>query len=369
MSEGGFFNIQPDWKEHWRGMPSFELTNDQSAYQSLIVNFRNPIDRESFAELLGRNLTDKTKSVWWPKEEIDKITDKRFRAEKQLNPKYPVYVISKGRWESRRTAKALEMMEVPYRIVVEPQEQDEYSSVIDPKKILVLPFSNLGKGSIPARNWVWEHSVQEGHVRHWIMDDNIIRFYRFWQNSTPPVTCGNMFRAIEDFVDRYENVALAGPQYYMFICRKEVYPPYVPNTRIYSCILILNDLYRKGRRWRGRYNEDTDLSLRALKDGWCTVQFNAFLQHKNPTMQMKGGNTDELYEGEGRLEMARSLEQQHPDCVKVSRKFGRWQHQVDYSRFKKNKLKLKGDIGNLPDVNEYRMYLERDEEDFGGEEC
>jgi hypothetical protein len=71
-----------------------------------------------------------------------------------MNPKYPVYIISKGRWESRLTAKALEQIHVPYRIVVEPQERDQYASVIDPKKILVLPFSNLGQGSIPARNWV-----------------------------------------------------------------------------------------------------------------------------------------------------------------------------------------------------------------------
>lgn len=94
-----------------------------------------------------------------------------------MNPKYPVYIISKGRWESRLTSKAFESMSMPYRIVTEPQEFDNYTSVIDPSKILVLPFSNLGKGSIPARNWVWEHSIAEGHARHWIVDDNIQRRY------------------------------------------------------------------------------------------------------------------------------------------------------------------------------------------------
>ena len=33
-----------------------------------------------------------------------------------MNPKYPVYIISKGRWERRLTSKALEKMDVPYRI-------------------------------------------------------------------------------------------------------------------------------------------------------------------------------------------------------------------------------------------------------------
>ena len=90
-----------------------------------------------------------------------------------MNPKYPIYIISKGRWESRLTAKTLERMKVPYHIVVEPQEYDNYASVINPDKIHVLPFSDLGQGSIPARNWVWEHSISIGAERHWILDDNI----------------------------------------------------------------------------------------------------------------------------------------------------------------------------------------------------
>jgi hypothetical protein len=57
---------------------------------------------------------------------------------------------------------------------------------------------------------------------------------------------------------------------------------------------------------------------------------------------MAGGNTDELYRQDanfdGRLEMARSLHRQHPDVVKVVRKWGRWQHQVDYRPFRGNKL-------------------------------
>lgn len=94
-----------------------------------------------------------------------------------MNPKYPVYIISKGRWESRLTSRALERINVPYHIVIEPQEYKQYAAVINPAKIFVLPFSNLGQGSIPARNWVWEHSISMGVERHWILDDNIIGAY------------------------------------------------------------------------------------------------------------------------------------------------------------------------------------------------
>jgi hypothetical protein len=100
-----------------------------------------------------------------------------------MNPRYPVYIISKGRWETRLTSDALEAMEVPYHIVIEPQEYEKYSAVIKPEKIYVLPFSNLGQGSIPARNWVWEHSLSIGAERHWILDDNMDGFVRLYNNT------------------------------------------------------------------------------------------------------------------------------------------------------------------------------------------
>jgi hypothetical protein len=276
-----------------------------------------------------------------------------------MGPKYPVYVISKGRWESRLTVKALLACKVPYRVVIEPQEYEQYAAVIDPATILTLPFSDLGQGSIPARNWVWEHSLSEGVARHWILDDNIATFMRFNRNLKVPVASGSIFRSAEDFTERYTNVALSGFNYKMFAPRKDGgAPPFYVNTRIYSCILINNAI---PYRWRGRYNEDTDLSLRVLKDGWCTVLFNAFLAEKMPTMTMKGGNTDELYKQDGsfdgRLEMARSLRRQHPDVTKIVRKWGRWQHHVDYRPFRGNKLKLRPDVEIPEGVNEYGMKL------------
>lgn len=266
-----------------------------------------------------------------------------------MNPEYPVYVISKGRWQLRHTSKALEKRNIPYRIVIEPQEYDQYAAVIDPAKILVLPFSNLGQGSIPARNWVWDHSVSESHAKHWILDDNMGQFFQVHHNIKYYTTSGTSFRIIEQFSERYENLALCGMQYKMFLVRKRKNPTVILNTRIYSCILINNAI---PYRWRGRYNEDTDLSLRALKDGWCTVLLNQFLVDKHQTMTVKGGNTDELYrqdaDFDGRLEMAKALKSLHPDVTTIARKWGRWQHVVDYRPFKKNTLRRKPGASTEP---------------------
>lgn len=272
-----------------------------------------------------------------------------------MNPEFPIYLVSKGRWKNPLTARVLDGMGVPYRIVIEPQEFRGYNSTIPVFKILRLPFSNLGQGSIPARNWIWEHSISEGKPFHWILDDNIEAFNRLNRNSKPVVKTGAIFKAAEDFVSRYENVALAGFNYYSFCKTSEPLPPYYLNTRIYSCILIRNDI---PFRWRGTYNEDTDLSIRVLKAGWCTVLFNAFLAGKVCTMRMKGGNTDELYQGEGRKLMAESLVEQHPDVVKLVYKFKRWHHQVDYSRFKRNKLKRKQGVQIPTGTNNYGMVLQ-----------
>ena len=272
--------------------------------------------------------------------------------------RWPIYVISKSRWESPLTARALLALGIDFQLAVEPQEHDEYARSLPGVRLLVLPFSNLGQGSIPARNWIWEHSLTDGMAYHWILDDNIDGFYRLHRNQKPRIREGNPFAPIEDFTGRYENVALAGMNYEFFVLRRSACEPVRFNTRVYSCILIRNDI---PYRWRGRYNEDTDLSLRALKAGWCTALFNAFLAKKMPTMTMKGGNTEALYKladgQDGRLLMAQSLQRQHPDVVKITRKWGRWQHQVDYRPFKKNKLILKPGVVIPDEPNEYGMKL------------
>jgi hypothetical protein len=259
--------------------------------------------------------------------------------------RYPIYIISKGRAETRLTSKALEAMNIPYSIVVEPQEFSDYQKVIAPSKILVLPFSNLGKGSIPARNWVWEHSKKGKHKRHWILDDNISGFRKLENKKRIKVTDHQCFSVIEDFVDRFVNVPMAGMQYTGFMVSESstakgaAKNPVTMNTRVYSCILLENKTHH---RWRGRYNEDTDLSIRFLKDGDCTMLFNYFMCDKQATMTMSGGNTDQLYRQDqnfdGRLEMAKQLQAQHSDVTTIIHRWGRWQHCVNFNRFKNNVL-------------------------------
>ena len=283
------------------------------------------------------------------------------------NPKHPVYIISKGRSESMLTSRSFARMKVPHYIAIEPQDEELYEKALDKFNIrpyvtlLIAPFSNHGDGPGRARNWCWDHSISIGAEKHWVLDDNIADFYRLQKNKRVRVESGAIFRAAEDFVDRYENVPIAGFQYRFFIAPNSKYPPYVKNTRIYSTLLIDN---KCKHRWRGRYNEDTDICLQVLKDGDCTIQFNSFLQGKAATQTVKGGNTEEFYHKEGAEEgkwienvnsegtrnKSQMLVDLHPDVARMVWRYKRWHHYVDYSSFKKNELRLKPGV-TIPDGN------------------
>jgi hypothetical protein len=297
------------------------------------------------------------------------------------NPKYPVYIISKGRSDSMFTSRSLARMQVSHYIAIEPQDEDLYEAALDNFGIrpfvtlLVAPFSNHGDGPGRARNWCWDHSIALGATSHWVMDDNIQDFYRLHRNERIRVESGVIFKAAEDFVDRYENVPISGFQYRFFCAPNQKYPAYVKNTRIYSTLLIRNDCKH---RWRGRYNEDTDICLRVLKDGDCTIQFNAFLQGKVATQTLSGGNTAEFYHAEGNtdrsawrggmlnaegtINKSQMLVDLHPDVARMVWRYDRWHHHVDYSSFEKNQLKLKDGIVIDKKVNNYGLklvYLEK----------
>ena len=105
--------------------------------------------------------------------------------------KYPIYVISKGRWVSRYTVKTLDYIGAKYQVVVEQKEYDNYASVISEDKLIKVDnFSELGQGSIPVRNFVWEHSINSGHKKHWVLDDNIESIERY--NYNRKIKCNNM---------------------------------------------------------------------------------------------------------------------------------------------------------------------------------
>jgi len=335
----------------WDGMPRF--------YQERVVphgvfELETNLSCEKLSKILDQKITDKTKSVWFPK--LDRgLGDYGWLSSTNVKHRYPIFVISKGRPQCI-TARALKRMGADFKIVVEPSEDLIYKEVWG-DYVLVGDFDTTTNSSIPVRNWVDEYTDSP---KYWIMDDNIEDFNCLTDNQKYVCRTYSIFAATEDFVERFSNVGQAGLNYYSFAKKTDCVPPYHINTRIYSCILMDKKINKEiiesdGQLWRGRYNEDTDLSLRILKKGYCTILMNAFLAGKVTTQRMKGGNTDSVYvDGDDRKKFAESLREQHPDVVTVSWKFNRWHHQVDYSGFTQ-KLKIKPNYKN----QNYGLYLDK----------
>ena len=282
-----------------------------------------------------------------------------------MKNRFPIYIISKGRHKRRPTANALEEMGAKYFIVVEKEEYENYKAVVK-GEVLVLPekFKNEydhfwndddpRHGPGPARNFCWFHSQKNGHSHHWVLDDNIEGIERYNNNIKIKCNTPTPFFIMEDFVLRYKNIAISGPNYSHHCPASEGRRPLYFNTRIYSTLLIKNSI---PFRWRGRYNEDTDLSLRALKAGFCTVQFNTFLQDKRATQTVKGGNSKEFYDDEGTFKKSKMLEDMHPQHAKVITQHGRSHHYVNYKPFRFNKLIFKDNYTLKKDVNNFGLTL------------
>ncbi len=349
----------------WYEMPTFMINENITKAPFIILELYDVSD--NFYKLINEKLleikiTKLTNYLWYPerpKSYSDKLKN-MYITENKIIPKYPIYIISKGRSEYRHTSKYLEYCKIDYKIVIEPQEELLYLKYIHKSKILILPkeYLNLNQGGIPARNYVWQHSKDLGFKRHWILDDNIAGYNRLDDSQRTRIKTGAIFKIIEDYVDRYNNIAIAGHNYNKFaISSNTNLKPIIKNTRIYSSILLSNELSSE-IKWRGKYNEDTDLSLRVLKLGYATILFNNILADKLTTLKIKGGNTDTIYaEENGLLKKAESLLEFHSDVTKIKKRFNRIHHIVDYNTFKNNDPKLKENITLKKTVNNYNMIL------------
>lgn len=368
----------------FQGIPDYRMADE--TYVMVKFIFSSEDKAELFWTILMKDEnsgvkfipSEKTKSFWLPEKTMKPTSNLKWITNcpmEDVVPKYPVFVISKGRYERRLTADALHRMKCPFYLVIEDCEKDLYKSTEKYEtNYLIMPpeMDNLGKGSIPVRNFIWDKAIEMNgeNSRHWCLDDNMDGFYRFYKNQRIKCESPICFRQCEKMTDRFDNVYLSGLQYKSFVPEISVDKKNVIlNTRIYSCILLKNNLHTElnTERWRGRYNEDTDLSLRVLKSGGANMLFQNFLADKQTTMSCKGGNTSSIYQNDGLQKKLDSLIEQHPDVAKQSNKYGKHNHHhVNYKPWFKNPLNKNGsDVPSGPqeaeDIDEHGLVLIKDE--------
>lgn len=113
--------MKNDWQEHWHGMPEY-VPVDLRPFDSsplwltdrtkVIVHFRNAEDRRQFKMSVGSKTFSRSEleafiggkcangmcpSIWYPLMPDESYADREWvREGEPLNPRWPVYIISKG---------------------------------------------------------------------------------------------------------------------------------------------------------------------------------------------------------------------------------------------------------------------------------
>lgn len=363
------------WKESWKGMPGY-INEKKEAYAQINIYYQtDTYTHEDLSFIMDQTVSDIVKSAWYPKLQGAGIRNLRIIGGSS-ETKFPIYIISKNRAEICKTSEHLTRVQVKHYVVVEDWQYEEYMATVGQSEyttVLTIPqeffdtyetlydFESRGEkvlyGPGAARNFCWKHSKDNGFAAHHVLDDNITNFYCLNQNLRVKCQTGAYIGAMEDHFLAHDNLAISGPHYRMFALSNERHPSHTYNTRIYSWLLIRNDLWDKGFKWRGTWNEDTILSLDVLKAGYATCQYYAFLQNKLGTTTLKGGNTEEFYSKEGTTRKSQMLADVHPDVAKVVWKFSRVHHEVDYSPFANNDPQFRPERMPHPDNYDYGMYM------------
>lgn len=240
--------------------------------------------------------------------------------------------MSKGRADISMTANMFKQDNVQYKILIEVQELNDYLKFHSKDTLEVLPFKNLGLGSYPARNYAKELALRQGAAYYWVFDDNIRGACKFVRGSKIPCSSALAIDRAERLNDTYSNLAILAFNYRYFVAT-ESQKAFFVNVHCYSCMLIKTDA---NINWRLKYNEDVDICLQALTQGYCTILLNAYCMNKTSTSaKLRGGNQTELYKGNDlnkKIQKADTLRKYWPNYVELKMRYGRPHHYVDWKK-------------------------------------
>tara|TARA_Y100001938_G_C8098070_1_gene439539 strand:- start:1752 stop:2543 length:792 start_codon:yes stop_codon:yes gene_type:complete len=212
-----------------------------------------------------------------------------------LKNKYPIYILSKGRASNCVSANNLYADNYDnFKIVVEPQDYNAYKFYFDEINLLQMDKNDMGIAYV--RNFIKNNA--KGFKYHWALDDDLRfkkRYYgknRTYNNDGTPVSPVEMFCEIEDYVDKYSNIAIAGLRNSAFAFSFDGKDKISFNKQIASCALIKTNIPAK---YENNIIEDTDFSMQVLNKNYCTVIFNKLLFDNPPQGKVAGGNTGDIY--------------------------------------------------------------------------
>lgn len=67
--------LEEEYKKEWQDMPEC-ISEDLTPWKTIKVHFKNEKDMKDFSKFLKQTITEKTRSIWYPKAKIDRLMDK-----------------------------------------------------------------------------------------------------------------------------------------------------------------------------------------------------------------------------------------------------------------------------------------------------
>jgi len=271
----------------------------------------------------------------WRKDVVPTRTDARAvrPAERETSVRFPVYVPSRNRVETGRTARLLASAGVPFRLVVEPDQAAAYAARYGSARILTLPWDHEDgdrMGLVRARRWIQDHAAESGAEWHWQLDDDIGDFLVRPETKRISASPAVVLAGVEAVATRFDNVLAASPAIDAWVFNGQALPAYNANVGMATANLL-----NSGMPYRFRaMQDDLDLSLQILSGGSCTVKSYRFLINTPRAMIKPGGLTD-AYVGGGKRAFAEEVVEMWPGiCSLTQRKNGDWGVRTNYRRFR-----------------------------------
>jgi len=78
-------DVTEPWRKEWQNMPEFAHENLE-AWKSILVHFASAEHMQAFAKLVGQNITDTTKYIWYPKPAVNKVKNEKRYVDQAVKP-------------------------------------------------------------------------------------------------------------------------------------------------------------------------------------------------------------------------------------------------------------------------------------------
>lgn len=241
---------------------------------------------------------------------------------------HPIFIPSKGRPESS-TAALLDEAEIPYNVLVEPQDRDAYYARSLSHGVLIqLPENDRGVTFV--RNFTKDLAKTKDSAWFWILDDDIKNFYLVEKGRLVKSDPRTVLFAAQALFRRVGNVGIGALEYGQFAWSAK------KDHAIGYCdvAVCLNAERTRNLRYRDNTKEDRDFALQVLKSGSLAVRATHCAFQAPKIGSNKGGLHEDYADGRD-AEWAAQMAKDWPGLVTVVRKpDGRKDAKIKWAAFR-----------------------------------